>query len=232
MAVARGEQADAEGVFDSLIVANKRGKELGEIERAAAADADDAVGSAARARVRAELKTVMVGSPAGARSMVTVQPAASNSCCMRSTTGRERGRVDDMDASRAQRCEIGDGFREAAGAEGEAVGLQEGDGPHAHRLLGESGARLGFVLHCGDGFLRGVERKLSAGLEADDVVGAEEQVDAEAQPVVELRGTAGGDDLFAVLTGDADDVLGGFEQLGMRGLAGRCRGWRRDRRGR
>lgn len=44
MTVARGEQADAEGVFDALIVAHEGGQKLGEIERAASADANDASG--------------------------------------------------------------------------------------------------------------------------------------------------------------------------------------------
>lgn len=42
--VTGGKQADAEGVFDALIVAPEGGEEFGEIERAASADADDAGG--------------------------------------------------------------------------------------------------------------------------------------------------------------------------------------------
>src|SRR6185437_14457853 len=211
MAVARGEQTDTEGVLHALIVAHEGGEELGEIQCAASADADDAGGIGGASAFQGGVEGgdrgfacwCAVGADGAACSEQFLLHAIDDGC--------ERGGVNDVDASRGKRRQTGEGFGEAARAEGEAVGLQKGDGPHGHRLLGERGARSGLVLHLGDGCFCRVERELGASLEANDVVGAEEEVDAEAQRVMEFRSTAGGDDLLAVLAGDANDVLGSVE---------------------
>src|SRR5581483_9751455 len=108
--------------------------------------------------------------------------------------------MHNLDASRGECCEIGKCFCEAAVAEREPVGLKEGDRARAHRLLSKRGARFGLVLDRSDRFLCGVECNLRAGFEADNVVGAEEQVHAETNPVMELRSPAGSYDLLVVFT--------------------------------
>src|SRR5580700_7150080 len=99
MAVARRKQADAEGVLDALIVAHKRGEELGEIKRAASADADDAGGISGAG---AEESGVEDGDGGLARRRAILGDGAARGeqfLLHAIDRGCERGGVDDVNAS-------------------------------------------------------------------------------------------------------------------------------------
>ena len=101
MAVARGEQADAEGVFDALIVMYERCEELGEIERAAAADADDARGVGSAGACEGGVEDDDGGLTCGCTVSGDGAACGKQLLLHAIDDRRERGRVDDVNSSRA-----------------------------------------------------------------------------------------------------------------------------------